>query len=177
MSIHEFAFGLQDLKSCYINYFFACACLLCTILCLKTGSISIFGTPQRPPNSNIWKWTIVTNRDKSLGVPRIFRQTHMSFGVSNTLHPPEQGVRPQLSRGHRDCHAAGHSLWIWVWRLIGLRLGLRYFLHSFFLKHTSNYLAWCKHVVPKINDESKNSPNVKNWQIYLFSSNGDHHPK
>ena len=110
MSIHEFAFGLQDLKSCCINCVFACACLLCTILCLKTGSISIFGTPQRPPNSNIWKWTIVTNRDKSLGVPRIFRQTHMSFGVSNTLHPPEQGVRPQLSRGHRDCHAAGHSL-------------------------------------------------------------------
>ena len=93
--------------------------------------LSIFGTPQRPQNSNIWKWTIVTNRDKSLGVPPIFRQSHMSQrGVSNTLHPPEQG-RPQLSRGHRDCHAAGHSLWIWVWRLIGLRLGLRYFLHSF----------------------------------------------
>ena len=39
--------------------------------------LSIFGTPQRPQNSNIWKWTIVTNRDKSLGVPPIFRQSQM----------------------------------------------------------------------------------------------------
>ena len=161
----SFAFGLQDLKSCYIHWFFACACRLCTILCLKTGSSSVYLVRPKGPQIALEMDHWDKSWSKFGGYPLFSDNPTCPKGGQQ--YPPSTGEsgRPQLSRGHRDCHAAGHSLWIWVWRLIGLRLGWCYFLHSFFEWHTSNYLAWCKNVVPKINDESKNLPNVKNWSI------------